>query len=321
MPVVSVIMPVYNAEKYLQEAIDSILGQTFHDFEFLIINDGSDDDSAKIINKYQDQRIRFIDRKHQGLVSSLNSGISISQGNYIARMDADDISLPNRFEEQVAFLDRHEDYGIIGCAYFRLNMKREIQGIAPVIFDNIDIQNQLLYKNPFAHSSVMLRSSILRKFNLFYRIEAKYFEDYDLWIRFCKVSKGRNLSNILYCWMDNPQNITNKHRIEMKMGALNLAKKYYSAEEIRNIFSLNDLWGHLIRSRHYRKKYLYFQNKKYATNFLSEYQYHIFSLAVLQLTYKRIIKGLLLLCISFVINPLTYIKQLIKLPLNKLKKV
>ena len=107
-PLVSVVMPVYNAQKYLNKAIDSILAQTYKDFEFIIINDGSTDNSLQIIKKYQkkDKRIIVKNKKNKGIVAALNDGIKLSRGKYLARMDADDISLPSRFEVQVNFMEK-----------------------------------------------------------------------------------------------------------------------------------------------------------------------------------------------------------------------
>ncbi len=114
-PRVTVLMSVYNGEKYLREAIDSILNQTFKDFEFLIIDDGSTDSSADIIRSYTDFRIRLIqNEKNIGLTRSLNKGLKLAKGEYIARMDVDDISLPIRFEKQVSFLDKYEDVKLVG---------------------------------------------------------------------------------------------------------------------------------------------------------------------------------------------------------------
>ena len=115
MPKVTVLMPVYNGSKYLKAAIDSILSQSFTDFEFLIINDGSTDDSVKIINSYHDQRIKLIDNKiNQGLVAVLNQGLKLAIGEYIARMDSDDFSTCNRLSQQVRFMDKHNDIGVLG---------------------------------------------------------------------------------------------------------------------------------------------------------------------------------------------------------------
>ena len=114
-PKVTVLMPVYNCEKYLRESIESILNQTFKDFEFLIINDGSSDKSAEIVESYNDNRINFVqNEKNIGLAASLNRGLDIAKGEYIARMDADDISLPERLEKQVRFMETNPQIGICG---------------------------------------------------------------------------------------------------------------------------------------------------------------------------------------------------------------
>ena len=111
-PLVSILMPVYNSEKYLREAIKSILNQTFTNFELIIINDGSTDNSLKIIKSFKDNRIKIIKNKgNLGLIKTLNKGIDLAQGKYIARMDADDIAMPKRLEKQIAFFNENPDYG------------------------------------------------------------------------------------------------------------------------------------------------------------------------------------------------------------------
>ena len=121
-PKVAVLMSVYNGEKYLREAINSILSQTFNDFEFLIINDGSTDGTADILKSYTDSRIKIINNeKNIGLTKSLNKGLKIAKGEYIARQDADDISMPERLKEEVAFLEIHKDYAVVGTFVKILN--------------------------------------------------------------------------------------------------------------------------------------------------------------------------------------------------------
>lgn len=128
MPKVSVVMPAFNAEKYIREAVDSILNQTFTDFEFIIINDGSTDHTKEIILEYDDPRIVLLENeKNSGIVVTLNKGIQFARGEYIARMDSDDISLCNRIERQVLFLDSHAHIGLIGSVllvnkYVRLSV-------------------------------------------------------------------------------------------------------------------------------------------------------------------------------------------------------
>ena len=117
MPKISVIMPAYNAEQYISEAIESILGQTFADFEFIIIDDGSSDSTSGIIASYKDSRIRYFrNEKNLGIVGALNRGLALAAGEYIARMDADDISLPERFQTQCAYMEKHPDVGVCGTA-------------------------------------------------------------------------------------------------------------------------------------------------------------------------------------------------------------
>jgi glycosyltransferase involved in cell wall biosynthesis len=113
-PLISVVMPVYNAAQYLREAIDSILNQTFRDFEFIIINDGSTDRSLEIIQSYNDDRIRLINQKNTGLAKALNNGIAIAKSDFIARMDADDISIPERLTSQFSFLESNVDVVAVG---------------------------------------------------------------------------------------------------------------------------------------------------------------------------------------------------------------
>ena len=117
MPKVSVVMPAYNAEKYIGEAIESILNQTFRNFEFIIINDGSVDRTKEIIQEYDDPRIVLLENdKNSGIVVTLNKGVDAATGEYIARMDADDIALSNRIEQQVMFLNTHRNIGVVGSA-------------------------------------------------------------------------------------------------------------------------------------------------------------------------------------------------------------
>ena len=140
-PKISVLMSAYNSEKYISESIESILNQTFKDFEFIIINDGSSDNTAKIIQKYaeKDERIRFINSKqNQGIIAALNPGFSMCRGEYIARMDSDDISLPKRFEKQIEYMDKHSECGVLGTSiiiFDKENSKEYIQKERIKFFD------------------------------------------------------------------------------------------------------------------------------------------------------------------------------------------
>lgn len=188
---VSVLMPVYNAEKYLREAIDSILNQTISDYEFLIIDDGSTDSTADIVKSYSDNRIKFIqNEKNEGLIYTLNKGLDLCQGQYIARMDGDDISLPDRFEKQVAYLDHFRGVSILGCAFSYIGTPHEIHFPR----DDERIRIRLLECSPIVHPGVMMRASVLKDLNLRYDSRFKHAEDYQLWTQ-CAM-KGLELGNL-----------------------------------------------------------------------------------------------------------------------------
>ena len=191
MPKISVVMPVYNTkEEWLREAIESILNQSYKDFEFIIIDDGSNKSIEPVVNSYNDDRIVFIRQNNQGIAHSLNSGFKIAKGEYIARMDSDDISMPERFEKQVTFLDNNPQITVLG-SWFETFPKKEI------------------YKHPknpkyldftkfccIAHPSVMLRRSVFEKFNLTYNPNYKC-EDYELWSRAVRILDFYNLQEVL----------------------------------------------------------------------------------------------------------------------------
>ena len=193
---ISVIMPVYNAEKHLEEAIESVLNQTHNNFEFIIINDGSIDKSLEIIYKYQkkDKRIVLINRKNKGLITSLNEGVEKSSGSYIARMDADDISLAHRFERQIKLMEL-ENLDICGGHFLSINNFGEpiSLNLTPIGHDLCTLS--LISKVPFAHPSVMIRKSFLKKNDIKYGQSLNNkAEDFDLWIRLHE--KGAKFSNV-----------------------------------------------------------------------------------------------------------------------------
>lgn len=205
MPKISVLMTAYNSEKFIAEAIDSILNQTFTDFEFIIINDGSTDKTAEIVNKYTDKRIRFIDNKHnQGLIAVLNQGLDLCRGEYIARMDSDDISLPQRFEKQVAYLDANPDVGILGTAGQNFGANNYVNYLPEIVDAFV-----LLREVGFYHPSIMMRKSVLDKYNLRYNSDYYLVEDYELWACALKYTKMRNLQEVLLKYRVHPTSVSN----------------------------------------------------------------------------------------------------------------
>ena len=214
IPEISVIMPVYNAEKFLGEAIESILNQTFTNFELFIIDDASTDKSIEIIKSYTDQRIIFIQKPiNTGYANSLNMGIELSKGTYIVRMDADDISMPNRFSLQEKYLHDHPHIGLVGgwVKYFGI-MNGEWQ--YPIT--GYDCFAELLFNNPLAHPTVMFRKKIWTEHNLSYRQDRVPTEDYDLWVQFSKFTQLANIPEYLLKYrVHNDQISKTKHEITL----------------------------------------------------------------------------------------------------------
>ncbi len=224
-PLVSVIMPVYNAEKYLREAIESILNQTFTDFEFLIFNDGSTDSSLEIINSYKDERIILAyNDKNTGYVQHLNEGIKRAKGKYIARMDADDIALPKRFEKQVAFLEKNPVYILCGS---RIRCFGEVEEQVTLPIEDEEIRLKMLYITPFAHPSVMIRKSVLVDNALLYDDSVMPAEDHDLWVRLSQFGKLHNLQENLLLYRTHKQNISNQSRSKEQIANLIKAEQKY----------------------------------------------------------------------------------------------
>lgn len=191
-PAITVLMPVYNGAQYLIEAIQSILKQTFTDFEFLIINDGSTDSTKEVLQQFHDSRIRAVcNEKNIGLIKTLNRGIGMAQGRYITRMDHDDLSVPDRLARQLAFMEKHPEVGVCGSWVKTFRESEEQLWKYPV--SNAKIRCQLLFSNIFAHSSVMLRKSVLNSHDLEYVSDDLYAEDYGLWSRYMDVCSLANL--------------------------------------------------------------------------------------------------------------------------------
>ncbi len=197
-PLVSVVLPIHNAEKYLLEAVESILTQTFADFELILVDDGSTDHSPVILDTLKDPRIiRLRNEKNSGVVASLNLGISVASGRYIARMDADDVSLPERLEKQVKYLEAHPEIGVLGTGILtRVEVDPIQEGVA--IFPSQDkcIRWMLCFRSAVAHVTAVYRRNLVVESGL-YRHEFLFAEDYDLWVRLISKTQFSNLSEPL----------------------------------------------------------------------------------------------------------------------------
>ena len=188
---ISVVMPAYNAEKYIADAIESILCQTYNDFEFIIVNDGSTDKTADIIRSFKDKHIIFIDRnENRGLVYSLNEGIRQAKGDFIARMDADDVSVLNRFELQIDYLINHPDIDICGGSYKCFGTDNRL---VEAICDPEKISEYLFRGCVMFHPTIMMRKCVVYQSELYIQ-DYMYAEDYELWCRLLK--KGIKFGNI-----------------------------------------------------------------------------------------------------------------------------
>lgn len=223
-PRVSVIMSVYNGERFLREAIESIEAQTYQDWEFIIVDDGSTDGTSKILESFAaDSRIRVISQENCGLAPSLNRAISLARGEYIARQDADDVSLAERLERQVVFLDERPGVGLVGCWTDWMDEAGEILMVFEYPTDNITIQQQLLEQNCFTHGAVMMRKTAFHAVGG-YCEQFLLAQDYELWLRFSENYEVANLPLMLYRYRKTLDGISCR-LYETRAGYKELAKR------------------------------------------------------------------------------------------------
>lgn len=211
MPKISVVLPVFNAQDFLIDAVQSVLDQTFSDFELLLIEDGSTDNSLKILKQIKDDRVRLIEHKeNQGLVSTLNEGIRESKGEYIIRMDADDVCKLNRFELQVEFMDARPDVGISG-SWLEI-MGHNGEKIWRSLTDSDEIKAHLIFMPNLFHPTVIIRRKLLIDNNLYYREGNLLNEDYDLWIRMIQYCEFGNIPKPLLQYRQHEINMETKRK-------------------------------------------------------------------------------------------------------------
>jgi glycosyltransferase involved in cell wall biosynthesis len=209
-PGVSVIMSVYNGQRYLEEAVDSILNQTFKNFEFIVIDDGSTDKTPETLRDYaqKDSRIKVITNSQNiGLTRSLNRGIKIARGEYIARMDADDISMPERLEKQISVFETHERIGCVGCNVLVVDKEGEL--IKKVRLPKTDVTLHLRKRNCFVHGSLVFSRKALSAVGG-YNPEMKLAQDYDLLLRLSKKYKTSYVNDFLYKLRRNTKGLSCK---------------------------------------------------------------------------------------------------------------
>ncbi len=225
-PVLSVVMPVYNGEKYLREAIDSVLNQTFPNFEFIVINDGSTDLSVNIIETYNDDRIRFINNEiNYGIPYSRNLGLQLARGEFLTWTDCDDINLPSRFDEQVAFLKNNNEFGICGTWLKRIGSEK--QYLFKAYKDPELVKAILLFRPSIPNATAMLRLSKIKEFNLLYNTNLPISEDYDFILRCSMFFPLTNIPKVLYLYRASETSIMKKFE-SLEKESYNIDKVVYT---------------------------------------------------------------------------------------------
>lgn len=259
-PLVTILLPVYNCETHLGEAIESILQQTYQNFEFIIINDGSTDNSESVILSFSDTRIKYFkNEKNIQLIGTLNRGLELSQGKYIARMDQDDISEPNRIERQVLLMEEKSDIGVCGSWIKVFGIKDDIIRYPET---NDEILAAMFFYNPFSHPSVMLRKSEIDRLKLNYNPAYLQAEDYQLWFQCFNKTGLYNIPEVLLHYRVHesqlgfvaPQaSISSTKRL--KIEALQLFHAHFTEEESQEWFNiLSDQASHTQRTLDVIKK-------------------------------------------------------------------
>lgn len=197
-PLISVVLPAYNAEQFLYESIQSILTQSLSDFELIVINDGSKDNTEKVVNGFNDPRIRYFSQDNKGMAATLNKAIELSVGEFVARMDADDIAFAQRFEKQISFLRANPEFAAVGtrAAIFSRSIN-EVTGYHNHSCDHGTLCVDLLFDNPFVHSSMMIRRKVFLEHQAYDLSKHSLIQDFELWSRFSQTMKLANIPEVL----------------------------------------------------------------------------------------------------------------------------
>lgn len=242
MTKVSIILPVYNAEKTINDSIKSIVEQTFKDWELIVINDGSTDNTENVILSFKDYRINYIKNDcNKGLIYTLNRGLNISKGEYIARMDADDISLSSRIEKQVIFMDSHPDIIVCGTQIEYFGTKQTSYFKLKFPTRDKELKEMLAFATCFAHPTVVIRKNVLTSNKVQYNPVFKNAEDYNMWIDLMPFGKFANLSETLLKYRISDTQISQPSNVLTEKSVLlckrKYLKQYLSEQEISKLFN------------------------------------------------------------------------------------
>lgn len=237
MTLVTVLMPAYNSGKFIEEAIDSILAQSYKDFNLLVINDGSSDNTEKLIKKYTDSRIQYVrNEQNIGIVNTLNKGINLVGTKYLIRMDSDDVMHSKRIEEQVQYMEKNPNTHVLGTQAKLIDNKGNNIGKTKNPLNKREIRTYLLFGPPIFHPSIIMRTEILKSNNIRYENLYAGFEDYELWTRLAKKFNIENMSKYLLFYRTNPEGITQtlkKSGAKNKETEFNLYKNQYNSYGIK----------------------------------------------------------------------------------------
>jgi glycosyltransferase involved in cell wall biosynthesis len=226
----TVLMPVFNADKYLKQAIDSILNQSYTEFDFCIINDGSTDSSESIILAYADPRIKYYKNEtNLGIVKTLNKGLELINSKYIVRMDSDDISLPERLSVQKKFMDDHPEIGVSSGSY---QIFGDQDQVVKLISNDEDIKAFLIFGSSICHPAAIIRTSILKENSLLYRSDYPHMEDYDLWYRMKDLTNFSNIDKVLLKYRISGNNVTLRNYDTILQRKYNIYKDILRSLEI-----------------------------------------------------------------------------------------
>jgi glycosyltransferase involved in cell wall biosynthesis len=259
MPLVSVLMPCYNAAATLEQTLDSLTHQTFDDFEIVAVDDGSEDSTLSILNACarQNPRLQVFTQTHQGIIAALNEGLLSCQASYVARMDADDYAYPERLALQISYLDTHPDVDVLGCqveAFPEKNVRggfRVYLSWLNSLLDDADIRREIFVESPLPHPGVMFRRAVVLAAGAYQ--DHGWAEDYDLWLRLylqgCHFAK---VPQVLLAWRERPERLTRQDQRYSLENFLR-AKAHYLAQGPLQGRDAVFIWGAGMMGRRFSK--------------------------------------------------------------------
>ena len=234
IPLVSIVIPAYNAARYLKPAIDSIIAQSFTDWEMICINDGSSDATGAMLDEFaaHDSRLRIVHQENQGVTRTLNRGLSLARAPLVARMDADDIAMPNRLAQQLAYLQSHPQHVAVGGAILKIDTDSDRLGVDQLPTEHADIEAALLQRRTgLFHPTVLYRLAAVQAVGA-YRVEHLAVEDHDLWLRLAQFGRLGNLSEVVLCYRLHQASVSWQRATTQRENMNNVLAEAYRARNL-----------------------------------------------------------------------------------------